>query len=124
MFLYLVNINNKIKMNKIRQEKAFISTVVALSVSFFIIILSGILVSTSNSNKITLDSSKRIKDIYEHDVNRVDEVYNDVLTLEESFEPANIEVNEETNEEVNQSTNGTIQFNFDLPIMEEEEGEW
>jgi hypothetical protein len=67
-------------MKKIRkQEKGAISTLVIFTVFMFVVILMGVYLSITNMQKSQLKSDMRIQDIYGEDVERVDQLYNEIV---------------------------------------------
>lgn len=69
---------NTMKRDMIKKEKGAISTLALFTVLMFIIILIGIFLSITTRQKSQLKSDMRIKDIYGKDVERVNELYNEL----------------------------------------------
>lgn len=62
-----------------KSQKGSISLFVLLSMLFFSIILVGIYVSNSNKVITQKETSDRIKEIYEKDVDNIDGIYESIL---------------------------------------------
>ena len=62
-------------MKKIRQEKGSITLFVLISMLFFVMFLIGMYLLNANSEITQTAATKRIKEIYEQDVNNIDNVY-------------------------------------------------
>lgn len=80
---FINNIKNK--------ERGAISTLVLFTILMFVVILMGVYLGITTMQKSQLKSDLRIQDIYKSEVDRIDEIYNDI-------------VNEFLNEVVNEST--------------------
>ena len=80
-------------MNILKKEKGAISTLVLFTVIMFITILMGVYFSITTKQKSQIKSDMRIKEIYGQDVERVDEVYNEIVGQY---------INEETNETISE----------------------
>ena len=66
-------------MNIFKKEKGAISTLVLFTVIMFVTILMGVYFSITTKQKSQIKSDMRIKDIYGQDVERVDELYNEIV---------------------------------------------
>ena len=62
-----------------KSQKGSISLFVLLSMLFFSIILVGIYVSNSNKVITQKETSDRIKEIYEKDLDNIDGIYESIL---------------------------------------------
>ena len=82
------------KKYKIKEEKAAISTLVLFTILMFIIILMGTYLAISTMQKSQLKSDMRIQDIYEEDIERIDQLYNEMVN-EFLIEEVNEIVNEQ-----------------------------
>lgn len=81
------------KKYKIKEEKASISTLVLFTILMFIVILMGTYLAISTMQKSQLKSDMRIQDVYGEDIERIDQLYNEIV---------NGYLNEEVNEIVNE----------------------
>jgi len=68
-------------------EKGAISTLVLFTVLIFVIILMGAYMIVTTNQKSQLKSDMRIKDIYQEDVKKVDEIYNELTKYAKYDEP-------------------------------------
>lgn len=66
------------KRNFIKKEKGAITTLVLFTVLMFVVILTGVYFSVSTMQKSQLKSDMRIRDIYGKDVERIDQLYNEI----------------------------------------------
>ena len=82
--------NRKILKREIKKEKGAIATFVVVTVFFFVIILMGAYISTMNLKKSQLQSDIRIQELYGGNVNKIDQIYNEI---EERY--GNVEVDME-----------------------------
>lgn len=82
------------KKYKIKEEKAAISTLVLFTILMFIIILMGTYLAISTMQKSQLKSDMRIQDIYGEDIERIDQLYNEMVN-EFLIEEVNEIVNEQ-----------------------------
>lgn len=82
------------KKYKIKEEKAAISTLVLFTILMFIIILMGTYLAISTMQKSQLKSDMRIQDIYGEDIERIDQLYNEIVN-EFLIEEVNEIVNEQ-----------------------------
>ena len=73
------NLKNRGK-NKIKSSKGAVSLLVAITVFTFMAVLAGAFLTISILRRSQSDSNTRIKQIYEKDVLRVDEVYKEITT--------------------------------------------
>jgi uncharacterized protein YpmB len=62
-------------MKKIKEEKGSITLFVLVSMLFFVIILSGIYMLSSSNEQAEIGETTRIKEIYEKDIDKIDDVY-------------------------------------------------
>ena len=69
------------------EERGAISTLVLFTVLIFVIILMGAYMIVTTNQKSQLKSDMRIKDIYAEDVERVDEIYNELTKYAKYDEP-------------------------------------
>lgn len=63
----------------LKNEKGSISLFVLIIMIFFVIYSMGIFNSITNYEISQVKASKRIKDIYEKDINNVDDIYLDLI---------------------------------------------
>ena len=68
------------KKNYLKDEKGFISTFVGIAGLFFVIVLTGLYISINTLKKSQINSNLRMKEIYEQDVNNVDEIYGQIAS--------------------------------------------
>lgn len=66
--------------NKIKSSKGAISLLVAITIFTFMAILAGAFLTVSILRRSQSDSNARIKQVYEADVQRVDEVYREITS--------------------------------------------
>lgn len=66
------------KRDFIKKEKGAITTLVLFTVLMFVVILTGVYFSVSTMQKSQLKSDMRIRDIYGKDVERIDQLYNEI----------------------------------------------
>ena len=72
--------NGKMDIKEMRkQEKGAISTLVLFTVLMFVTILMSVFIIVGVRQKSGLKSSQRVAEVYEEDVDRSDEVYNEVI---------------------------------------------
>jgi hypothetical protein len=62
-------------MKKIREEKGSITLFVLVSMLFFVLFLSGMYMMGNSSEQAELSETIRIKEIYEKDINNINDVY-------------------------------------------------
>jgi uncharacterized protein YpmB len=62
-------------MKKIKEEKGSITLFVLVSMLFFVLFLTGVYMISSSGEQAELGETTRIKEIYEKDLNRIDDVY-------------------------------------------------
>lgn len=62
-------------MKKLEQEKGSITIFVLVSMLFFVLFLSGMYMLSTSKEQAGISETARIKEIYEKDVNQVDDVY-------------------------------------------------
>ncbi len=73
--------NGKMDIKEMRkQEKGAISTLVLFTVLMFVTILMSVFIIVGVRQKSGLKSSQRVAEVYEEDVDRSDEVYNEVIS--------------------------------------------
>ena len=75
-------------MEKWKDQKGSITLFVLISMLFFVLFLTGMFMISSNQEKTGLEETGRIKEIYEKDVNRIDDVYADLAKETSPNEPA------------------------------------
>ena len=66
----------------IKNERGSLTLFVAISMLFFMTFLLTLFISTTNQQKTQLEVTARIKEIYEQDVDNVDDVYNSFIGTE------------------------------------------
>lgn len=62
-----------------KQETGAISTLVLFTILMFILILMGVYLTITTMQKSQLKSDMRIMQIYQEDVDRVNEIYNNLI---------------------------------------------
>lgn len=67
------------KKSKLKNEKGAVSTLVLFTVLMFSVILTGIYMIITTRQKAQLKSDLRIQQIYKEEVDRADELYNEVV---------------------------------------------
>jgi len=75
----------KVKNNirgKIKEEKAAVTLLVFVTVLTFVAILMGAYLTVTTLRKSQLESDIRIQEIYGKDVNRVDEIYQELVSID------------------------------------------
>lgn len=70
-------------MKNIKNEKGSLALFVTIAMLFFMAFLLALFLSTTNEQKTQLAVTARIKEIYEKDVNNIDEIYNTFIGTEE-----------------------------------------
>lgn len=65
-------------MKRLKQEKGSITLFVVVSMLFFVLFLTGIYMIATSKEQTGISETKRIKEIYEKDINRIDDVYQTV----------------------------------------------
>lgn len=65
-----------VNMKSLRNNKGSITLFVLIAMMFFVIFAISIYLSSTNSESISQEATKRTKEIYEEDVNNVNEIYN------------------------------------------------
>lgn len=65
-------------MKRLKQEKGSITLFVVVSMLFFVLFLAGIYMIATSKEQTGISETKRIKEIYEKDINRIDDVYQTV----------------------------------------------
>lgn len=63
-----------------KNQKGSISLFVLIAMIFFSIYVLAIYNSISNSQVVQLKANERIKEIYEKDIENVDEIYTNIIT--------------------------------------------
>ena len=64
---------------KIKQEKAAVTLLVAITILTFVVILLGAYLTVTTYRKSKLKSDMKLQEIYGRDVNRVDEIYEELV---------------------------------------------
>lgn len=82
------------KRYKNKEEKGSISTIVLFTIFMFIVILMGTYLTITNMQKAQLKSDMRIQDIYGKEIDKVDQLYNEMVN-EFLIEEVNEIVNEQ-----------------------------
>ena len=70
-------------MKNIKNEKGSLALFVTIAMLFFMAFLLALFLSTTNEQKTQLAVTARIKEIYEKDVNNIEEIYNTFIGTEE-----------------------------------------
>lgn len=83
------------KRYKNKEEKGSIATIVLFTIFMFIVILMGTYLTITNMQKAQLKSDMRIQDIYGKEIDKVDQLYNEMVN-----EILIEEVNEIVNEQI------------------------
>ena len=82
------------KRYKNKEEKGSIATIVLFTIFMFIVILMGTYLTITNMQKAQLKSDMRIQDIYGKEIDKVDQLYNEMVN-EFLIEEVNEIVNEQ-----------------------------
>jgi uncharacterized protein YpmB len=62
-------------MRKIKEEKGSITLFVLVAMLFFVLFLSGIYMISNSGEQAEIGETTRIKEIYEKDLDHIDDVY-------------------------------------------------
>ncbi len=87
-------------MEKLSRNNGSISIIVIVTVLVLTVILVSVLFVTLSQEKGQVQSNLKIKEIYEKDVNRVDEIYNEIVSYmeEQNALKENTQSEDETSE--------------------------
>lgn len=75
----LKKVENKVKVI-LKEEKGAASLLVFITILAFVIILAVSYFTLTGMRKSQLESNRRVQQIYGRDVNRVDEIYNEIIS--------------------------------------------
>lgn len=67
---------------KVKQEKAAVTLLVGITILTFVVILLGAYLTVTTYRKSQLKSDMRLQEIYGKDVNRVDEIYEELVAID------------------------------------------
>lgn len=65
-------------LKNIKQENGAVATLVLFTILMFVVILMGVYLTISTMQKSQLKSDMRIRQIYQDDINRASEIYNNI----------------------------------------------
>ena len=66
----------------LKNEKGSITLFVLLAILFFLIVIFSVFMSSSNKNRIQMSEFDKIKQEYDKEVNRIDEIYDETASRE------------------------------------------
>lgn len=72
-------------MKNINSERGSLTLFVTIAMLFFMMFLLALYVSTTNEQKAQLAITARIKEIYEKDINNIEEIYNNFIGTDENI---------------------------------------
>lgn len=67
---------------KVKQEKAAVTLLVGITILTFVVVLLGAYLTVTTYRKSQLKSDMRLQEIYGKDVNRVDEIYEELVAVD------------------------------------------
>lgn len=96
---------------KFKSENAAVSLLVLITILTFVTILTGAIMAVTTLTKSQLESDIRLQEIYGKDVDRVDEIYEEIISADNKSPTCKIET------EVMNDTNAKYTFNFNKDVM-------
>lgn len=96
---------------KFKSENAAVSVLVLITILTFVTILTGAMMTATTLTKSQLESDIRLQEIYGKDVDRVDEIYQELVSVDKKSPTCQIET------EVMNDTNAKYTFNFNKEVM-------
>lgn len=96
---------------KLKSQKAAVSVLVLITILTFVTVLTGAMIAATTLTKSQLESDMRIQEIYGKDVERVDEIYEELVSVDREGPVCTI------NTEVMNDTNAKYTFNFNEDVI-------
>lgn len=95
---------------KFKSENAAVSVLVLITILIFVTVLVGAMMTATTLTKSQLESDIRLQEIYGKDVDRVDEIYEELISVDQKLPTCKIET------EVMNDTNAKYTFNFNKEV--------
>ena len=109
----------------LKNEKGSITLFVLLAILFFLMVIFSVFMSSSNKNRIQMSELDRIKQEYDKDVDRIDEIYDEVASkelIQVAFDANGGTFNIAKDGTVDISSNISITYKEEMTIVSREYG--